>query len=342
MSIITERPYGEYEGKIVKEYILTNSVGTEVRILNYGGTITGIFTKDRNDTPGNVVLAYESLKGYLQPGNPYFGCLIGRFCNRIAQAQFTLSGTTYKLFANNSTHSLHGGQKGFDKVIWNAVVTENNELQLSYLSRDGEEGYPGNLSVVVLYSLSDHNELKLEYTATTDKSTPVNLTNHCYFNLSAGIDATIMDHIVSLNGSRYIETDEELIPTGRMQMVSGGPMDFTMPKRVGENIADIPGGYDHSWILNGDEKPAATVFHKESGRYMEVFTTEPGMQFYTGNFLDGTLADTYNGLQYKQYAGLCLEAQHFPDSPNQLSFPNTILHPEDIYRQVTVYKFSVK
>ena len=337
--------YNMIETDSVFQYTLINKNGMLVKILNYGGTVTDIITPDKNGKMGDVILGYDSLSGYRQSGNPYFGCLVGRYANRIANAKFNLEGKEYSLAANNGPNSLHGGWKGFDKTIWSVKSFNDSSLVLSYLSKDGEEGYPGNLSVEVMYSLGADNSLKIEYNATTDKPTPVNLTNHCYFNLSAGNDSTILYHELMLKADKYTPVNETLIPTGKTADVKGTPMDFTVAKKIGKEIAQVNGGYDHNWVLNktgNDLEMVASVYHAISGRYMEVLTTQPGIQFYTGNFLDGTLKNTRGGLQYVQHAGLCLETQHFPDSPNQPSFPNTILKPGETYHHVTVYKFSIK
>ena len=329
----------------VFQYTLTNKKGMVVKILNYGGTVTDIITPDKHGKMGDVALGYDSLSGYRQPGNPYFGVLVGRYGNRIANAKFTLDGKEYTLAANNGPNTLHGGLKGFDKVIWTVKSFNDASLSLSYLSKDREEGYPGNLSVDVTYSLSDDNGLKIDYTAVTDKATPLNLTNHCYFNLSAGADSTILDHELMLKADKYTPVNRTLIPTGKIDDVKGTPMDFTTSKKIGKDIANVTGGYDHNWVLNrsGDGlEMIASVYHAGSGRYMEVFTTQPGIQFYTGNFLDGRLKHTRNGMKYVKHAALCLETQHFPDSPNQPSFPNTILKPGETFHETTVYKFSTK
>ena len=343
---ITEKPFGTFEGNAVTEYTLTNANGMQVSILNYGGTVRKIITKDKEGKDGDVILGYDSLAGYLQKGNPYFGCLVGRYGNRIAKGHFTLDGTTYTLAQNNNGQSLHGGLKGFDKVMWTATKPAgDSSLKLTYLSKDGEEGYPGNLSVEVVYTLTADNGLKIDYTATTDKATPVNLTNHCYFNLSAGKDSTILDHELMLKADKYTEVDSVLIPTGKLPDVKGTPMDFTTPKKIGKDIAAVKGGYDHNWVINRNGtglESVCTLYHPASGRFMEVFTTEPGIQFYSGNFLDGTLTNTKGGQKYVLHAGLCLETQHFPDGPNQPSFPNTILKPGETYSHSSVYKFSVK
>ena len=343
---ITEKPFGTFEGNAVTEYTLTNANGMQVSILNYGGTVRKIMTKDKEGKFGDVILGYDSLSGYLQKGNPYFGCLVGRYGNRIAKGHFTLDGATYTLAQNNNGQSLHGGLKGYDKVMWTATKPAgDSSLKLTYLSKDGEEGYPGNLSIEVVYTLTADNGLKIDYSATTDKATPINLTNHCYFNLSAGKDSTILDHELMLKADKYTEVDSVLIPTGKLPDVKGTPMDFTTPKKIGKDIAAVKGGYDHNWVINRSGpglESVCTLYHAESGRFMEVFTTEPGIQFYSGNFLDGTLTNTKGGQKYVLHAGLCLETQHFPDSPNQPSFPNTILKPGETYSHSSVYKFSVK
>lgn len=343
---LTEKPFGQFNGAQVTEYTLTNPSGMSVSIINYGGTVTKLITPDKNKQMGDVVLGYNSLEGFLQSGNPYFGCLVGRYANRIAKATFTLDGQTYKLAANNDVNSLHGGNKGFDKVMWAAEkLAGDSSLKLTYTSRDGEEGYPGNLSVQVIYTLTADNGLRIDYSATTDKATPVNLTNHCYFNLSAGSDSTILNHELQLFADQYTPVNDKLIPTGTNDAVAGTPMDFTAPKQIGRDIANVKGGYDHNWVAvrRGNSMfKIASLYHAQSGRLMDVYTTEPGIQFYSGNFLDGTLTDTKNGAKYIKHAGMCLETQHFPDSPNQPSFPNTILKPGETYKQTTEYKFSVK
>ncbi len=341
---MNQQAYGTVDQKPVIQYTLTNSKGMVVKILNYGGIITDIQVPDKAGQSGNVVLSYDSLSGYRQTGSPYFGALVGRYANRIANAQFTLDGKTYKLAANNNGNTLHGGLKGFDKVVWDGTQ-DGNTLTLKYASKDMEEGFPGNLNAQVVYTLTDNNELKLEYSATTDKATPINLTNHTYFNLSAGKEPTIEDHEVMIDADKYTIVNDKLIPTGVNPLVKGTPMDFTKAKKVGKDIASVKGGYDHNFVLNKSGKDislAATVYDAASGRYMEMFTSEPGVQFYSGNFLDGTLKDTRGGITYGQHAGLCLEAQHFPDSPNQPAFPSTILKPGDTYHQTTIYKFSVR
>jgi len=347
---ITEKSFGNYYNAPVIEYTITNSSGMQASILNYGGTITKLITPDKNGKMGDVVLGFETFGGYTQKNEPYMGALVGRYANRIANAKFTLDGKTYKLAPNNFGNSLHGGNVGFDKVIWNVEKIGDSSLKLTYQSKDGEEGYPGNLNVQVIYTLGSDNSLKIDYTATTDKATPVNLTNHSYFNLSAGKDSTILDHVLQLNADKYTPVNDQLIPTGQIADVKGTSLDFTSAKAIGKDIGNVKGGFDHNWILNKNggapdnyrEQPAATVFDPGSGRVMEVFTTQPGIQFYSGNFLNGVLQLTKGGQVYIPHAALCLETQHYPDSPNQPSFPSTILKPGETYRQTTVYKFSVK
>jgi aldose 1-epimerase len=337
--------YGMAGADSVFQFTLTNNNGMLVKILNYGGTVTDIVTPDKNGKMGNVVLGFETLDGYLQTGNPYFGCLVGRYANRIANAKFTLDGKEYTLAANNNGNTLHGGLKGFDKVIWKVKLYTDSSLLLSYLSRDGEEGYPGDLSVDVMYSLSDEMALKIDYAAVTDKPTPVNLTNHSYFNLSAGDDSTILDHELMLKADNFTPVDDKLIPTGKIDAVKGTPMEFNLPKKIGREIAQVSGGYDHNWVVNRNRNTPeliGSLYHSGSDRLMEVFTTEPGIQFYSGNFLDGSLKNTRGGARYVKHAGLCLETQHFPDSPNQPLFPNTILRPGETYHQTTIYKFSTR
>ena len=342
---ITSRTFGSYEGKPVTQYTLTNARGMQVSILDYGGTVTGIMVPDRNGNFGDVVLGFDSFDGYVQKNNPYFGALVGRYANRISKAKFTLDGKTYSLAANDNGNSLHGGNKGFDKVLWSAQKISDSSLKLTYQSKDGEEGYPGNLNVDVNYTLGSDNSLRIDYSATTDKPTPVNLTNHSYFNLSAGQDSTISNHELQLNADKYTPVDDKLIPTGEILDIKNTPMDFTQSKAIGKDIDKVKGGFDHNWILNGSGngmKTAATLYEPNSGRFMEVLTTEPGVQFYSGNFLNGTLKFTKKGQRYVQHGALCLETQHYPDSPNQPAFPNTILKPGDVHRQTTIYRFSTK
>jgi aldose 1-epimerase len=343
---ISEKPYGNYEGKPVTEYTITNSNGMQVGVINYGGIITKIIVPDKSGQPGDVVTGFEDLDGFLQKGVPYFGALIGRYGNRIAKAKFLLDGKEYTLAANDGANSLHGGNKGYDKVYWNIEKQAgDSSLKLTYLSKDGEEGYPGNMNIEVLYTVTAADELIIEYTATADKATPVNLTSHAYFNLSGGEDSTILGHDLMLNANRFTPVDSALIPTGELKDVKGGAMDFNTAKPIGRDIAQVKGGYDHNWVLNktGNELTlAASLYHPSSGRLMEVFTTEPGIQFYSGNFLDGSLTHTKGGARYNKHYALCLETQHYPDSPNQSGFPTTILKPGEKYKHTCIYKFSAK
>ncbi|WP_324554559.1 aldose epimerase family protein [Agriterribacter sp.] len=340
------KKWGELEGKDVLQYTLANKKGVTVKILNYGGTITDIITPGKTGEKGNVILCFDSLEGYLQKNNPFFGCLVGRYANRIANARFSLNGKVYQLAPNNNGNTLHGGIKGFDKKVWDAVFTpESASLQLTYKSPDGEEGYPGNLTVTVVYTLSEESELIIDYTAVTDAATPVNLTNHAYFNLSAGSDATVLDHELMLRSGYYTTTNDKVIPTGDLVPVKNTPYDFTSPKKIGKDIAATGNGYDHNFVLGnntGKLQTISTLYHAASGRLMETATTQPGVQLYTGNYLDGSLQHTPANIPYHKHAGVCLETQHYPDSPNQPAFPDSILRPGEKYHQITVYKFSVK
>lgn len=332
------------DGRPVDLYTLTNANGAVVKITNYGAIITELHVPDRGGRLGDVVLGFDNLAQYLA-GHPYFGCTVGRVANRIAGAKFTLDGTTYTLAANNGLNHLHGGLKGFDKVLWEAEPQEGASVKFSYTSPDGEEGYPGNLAVTVLMRWTDQNELVIDYTATTDKPTPVNLTNHSYFNLAC--EGDVLGHVLMLSASQYTPTDAALIPTGEIKSVAGTPLDFTTPTPIGARFDQLdtkPRGYDHNFVINRAGKGlalAARVFEPKTGRVMEVFTTEPGIQLYTGNFLDGSLKGKY-GAVYYQHTGFCLETQHFPDAVNKPTFPSIILRPGQTYHQTTVYKFSVR
>jgi aldose 1-epimerase len=338
---IQQADWGESDGKKVYLYTLTNTNGAQVKISNYGGTITSWVTADSKGNKSSIVLGFNELKGYLAPP-PFFGATVGRYGNRIANAKFTLNGKTYKLAANNGKNSLHGGLKGFDKMVWDAAPLADNtpSLTLSYLSKDGEEGYPGNLKVSINFSLSDDNELKIDYNAETDKATPVNLTNHSYFNLTGDPGNTILNHSVMIDADRYTPVDATLIPTGELKPVKGTPFDFTTAHKVGERIDQVKGGYDHNFVLNKKGtsiSKVATVTDSVSGRRLEVYTDQPGIQFYTGNFLDGSIK-TDDGTPIPKHGGLCLETQHFPDSPNKPAFPSTILKPGEKYHTTTTYK----
>ena len=337
---ITQESWGEVNGRKVYLFSLTNRHGDEVRISNYGGTITSWKMTDKNGNRSSIVLGFNDLNKYLVPP-PYFGATIGRFGNRIAKGKFKLDGMEYTLAHNNGENHLHGGNKGFDKVVWEVAPLADitPSLTLSYLSRDGEEGYPGNLKVSVKFTLTDANELVIEYQAETDKLTIVNLTNHSYFNLTGDVSKTILDHTLKIDADKYIAVDTTLIPTGELKEVAGTPFDFRKPKKIGTDIDKVAGGYDHNFVLhhNGTSlQKVAVLSDSLSGRQVEVYTTEPGLQFYSGNFLDGTLK-TSDGAPIKQHTGLCLETQHFPDSPNQPTFPSTILKPGETYHSSTKY-----
>jgi len=341
---ITKEIFGLVDTTEVYLYTLTNKNGMQVKITNYGGIVTSIICPDREGNMADVALGFDELQPYLD-GHPYFGCIVGRYGNRIAKGKFTLEGEEYTLAINNGPNHLHGGIKGFDKHVWKAKEKSFPDtcfLRLRYTSADGEEGYPGNLRVMVTYSLTNDNELIIFYKATTDKATVVNLTHHTYFNLG-GTQEDALDHMMSIAADKFVAVDETLIPTGELKDIKNSPMDFTTPHSIGERIAEVDGGYDHTYVLNnmGELLKVADVYELNTGRLMEVFTTEPGIQFYSGNFLDGSLSGK-NGIVYKQHHGFCLETQHFPDSPNQADFPSTILRPGDMYTQTTIYKFSTK
>jgi aldose 1-epimerase len=330
-------------------YTLTNSSGAVAKVMTYGAILAELDVPDRDGKLGDVVLGFDNLKDYLA-GHPYFGATVGRVANRIAKGKFTLDGKEYKLAVNNGPNSLHGGVKGFDKVVWKAepeTLPDGAALKLTYQSKDGEEGYPGNLDVTVVYTLTNANALRIDYTAKGDKATPVNLTNHTYFNLAGTKSGDILGHELTLFADRYTPTDETLIPTGEIKPVKDTPLDFTKPTRIGERIDQLKGepvGYDHNYVLNSEGKElalAARVHEAKTGRTMEMYTTEPGVQFYTGNFLDGKQTGR-GGVVYKKHAGFCLEAQHFPDSVNHANFPSMILQPGKTYRQTTIYKFTAK
>ncbi|RDV11522.1 galactose mutarotase [Pontibacter diazotrophicus] len=338
------------EGEEATLYTLTNAQGMQVQITDYGATITSLLTPDREGELGDVVLGFDSMEGYKSQeyvkSGPYFGAIVGRYGNRIAKGRFTLNGEEYQLATNNGENHLHGGLQGFDKVLWQAEpLPQQNALRLTYVSPDGQEGYPGTLTTTVTYTLTNDNEVKIDYEAKTDKPTPVNLTNHSYFNLAAGEAEDALGHVVTINADKYTVVDESLIPTGELRDLEGTVMDFREPQTIGARVKQVEGGgYDHNYVLNNTDdslKKAATVYEPTSGRVMEVFTTEPGIQFYSGNFLDGTITGS-GGKVYEQHYGFALETQHFPDSPNQPKFPSTILEPGNTYETTTVYKFSTR
>lgn len=339
------------DGKAVDIYTLVNKNGSEVRITNYGGILQSLKVPDRYGNLGDVLLGYDSVEQYIK-NSPYFGALIGRYGNRIGKGTFELEGKTYTLATNDGENHLHGGNVGFDKVLWDVKeITEDGApgLELSYLSKDGEEGYPGNLKVTVKYLWTDDNELKIDYTATTDKPTVVNLTSHGYFNLAGKGD--ILKHELMINADRFTPVDSGLIPTGEMLPVADTPFDFRTPKAIGKDInADdqqikYGPGYDHNFVLNRDKEGemilVADVYDPETGRDMVVWTTEPGLQFYSGNFLDGTITGK-GGWVYEKHAAFCLETQHYPDSPNKPQWPTTTLLPGQVYKTSTIYKFSAR
>ena len=353
MPTYERQPFGSTtDGQAVDLYTLTNSQGMRATITNYGGIVTSLWVPDHDGNLGDVVLGYDNLDDYLA-SSPYFGAIVGRYGNRIAKGRFTLDGVEYQLAVNNGANHLHGGIKGFDKVVWDAEpYAEQNEvgLRLRYLSVDGEEGYPGNLTVNVTYALTDDNELKIDYLTETDKATVANVTHHGYFNLAGHGAGDILGHWVMIDASRFTPVDEGLIPTGELRNVANTPMDFRTPFAIGERIdADdeqirYGGGYDHNWVLNGDAgtlRLAARVSEPTMGRVMEVYTTEPGIQFYSGNFLDGSNVGK-GGVPYVLRSGFCLETQHFPDSPNHPEFPSTVLRPGDRYQSTTIYKFLIQ
>ncbi|WP_335964325.1 aldose epimerase family protein [Galbibacter sp. PAP.153] len=339
-------------GEKITKYRLVNENGMEVDIINYGGIITNLKVPDKNGVNKDVVLGFNSLDGYLTP-SPYFGAIIGRYGNRIAGGKFVIDGKEYTLALNDGKNHLHGGNKGFDKVVWEATQISNSKsvsLQLSYLSKDMEEGYPGNLKTTVTYTLDNSNSLKVKYEATSDKKTVVNLTQHSYFNLSGDFSKKILDHQIMINADAFLPVDATLIPTGEFRKVKGTPFNFTSAKAIGKEINSENEqlkrglGYDHCWVLKDQDKGqrlAATAYDPKSGRFMEVFTDQPGIQFYTGNFLDGTLPAKGGGT-YAKRTGFCLETQHYPDSPNQKDFPSVLLSPGEKYQTETSFKFSVK
>jgi aldose 1-epimerase len=353
MKGMTTAEYGKVDGKQVNLYTLTNARGMVVKITNYGCIITEIHVPDKSGKMADVALGFDKLQDYIDK-SPFFGAVAGRVANRIAKGKFTLEGKDYTLAVNNGPNALHGGKKGFDKKVWDFRPGEQIPgfpgVDFHYHSPDGEEGYPGNLNAYVSYRLNDDNSIRIDYFATTDKSTLVNLTNHSYFNLAGQGNGAILDHVVQIEADQYTPVDDALIPTGELKSVKGTPFDFTTPHAIGERIKEVGGdpvGYDHNFVLRQPRgtigKPALAVRVKEpkSGRVMEMFTTEPGVQFYTGNFLKGDIVGK-GGAKYPQYGGFCLEAQHFPDSIHHPNFPSVVLGPGQQYQQTTMYKFSVQ
>jgi aldose 1-epimerase len=338
------------DGSSVDVYTLTNSHGLEARIMNFGGIVLSLRVPDKNGKLDDIVLGFDSLEAYFA-NNPHFGSIIGRYANRIANGKFTLDGVEYSLPKNNGPNTLHGGVKGFDKVLWQAEPSESKQgvaLVLRYTSKNGEEGFPGNLKTKVTYTFTDSDELAIDYEATTDKATPLNLTSHGYFNLAGQGTGDVLAHELLINADRFTPVDENLIPTGELHPVQGTPLDFTRAAAIGVRINDnyeqlvLGRGYDHNFVINrkgSGLELAARVHEPSTGRVLEIYTTEPGVQFYSANFLDGTLTGK-QGRVYKQHSAFCLETQHFPDSPNHPSFPSTILKPGQTYTSRTVYTFS--
>jgi aldose 1-epimerase len=349
---ITKQSFGKTaDGQNIDLYTLRNAHGVEAKVTNYGGILVSLKVPDRNGKFDDVVLGFNDLDSYLTKNDPYLGAIIGRYGNRIAKGRFTLNGVEYKLAVNNGENHLHGGIKGFDKVVWTGHEMKSKAgpaVVLTYLSKDGEEGYPGNLNVRVVYTLTNNNEIKIDYTATTDKDTVTNLTHHSYFNLAGEGNGDILNHLVTINANRFVPTDAGSIPTGELRNVAGTPFDFLKATAIGARINNddeqlkLGNGYDHTWVINGRAgtmRLAATAYEAGSGRVMQVWTTEPGVQFYTGNFLNGTLTGK-SGKLYARRNGFCFETQHYPDSPNQPSFPTTTLKKGQTYKSTTIYRFS--
>ena len=343
MITIEKRIIGRIDEKDIFLFTLASGNKMMVSLTNYGGIVTSIIVPDKNGKTDDIVLGFDSLAGYTGT-HPYFGCLVGRYANRIASGKFDLDGVNYTLARNIGDNHLHGGLSGFDKKVWDArEYNEGDEagIELTYTSPDGEEGYPGELRVRVIYSISPANELRIRYYAETNKPTPVNLTHHGYFNLGGAGNGDILEHELMIYADKYTVVNDQLLPTGELRDVTGTPMDFRRTKSVGRDMGQVEGGYDHNFVLNNGGKfsKAAVLSEPSTGRWMEVYTDQPGIQFYGGNFLDGTLTGKGGKKYYKHY-GLCLETQHFPDSPNQPGFPETILRPGEIFSSETVYKFG--
>lgn len=341
---------GKVDGKDVQMYVLSNNKGAEATVINYGGKIVSLSVPDKNGKLTDIVLGHNNLTEYLSSEEPYFGAVCGRTGNRIAKGQFTLDGVTYKLAINNGPNNLHGGLKGFNAVVWDAKQIDNQTLELRYLAKDGEEGFPGNLSVKMIYTLTDNNEFSIDYEATTDKATILNLTNHSYFNLSGEGDPSINDHILVMHASNYLPTDDTAIPYGKPETVKGTPFDFTTPHAIGERIeADFEQlhfgkGYDHTMILDKKEGECALAvecYSPKTGIQMNISTSEPGVQIYTGNWMTGNFEGKH-GHRYPMRAAVCFETQHFPDSVNRPEYPSVILRPGEIFKSKTIHAFSVK
>ncbi len=353
-QMIEKKLFGKLaDGREVYEYTLSNTNGVKAKIINYGATVVSLEVPDRNGKFSDVVLGYDNIEGYVADKS-YFGAIIGRYGNRIGKGKFKLDGKEYQLSINNGENQLHGGTEGFNKKLWTVDATDESNLgpsiTLSYVSKDGEEGYPGTVKLTVNYQLTNLNELKINYTGTTDKTTILNPTHHSYFNLTGDPNKTILDEELWIDADKFTPVDKGLITTGELADVKGTPMDFRKPIKVGARINDdyeqlkLGRGYDHNFVLNKHQElipKVASVYDSSSGRFIEMWTDQPGVQFYTGNFLNGKVKGK-NGIMYQQRTGLCLEAQHFPDSPNKPNFPSVVLKPGQVYRQSTIYKFSVK
>lgn len=342
---ISKDLFGEIDGEEVHLYTLRNTQNMSVKITNYGGIITSCLVPDKDGNVEDIVLGFNELEGYLGD-HPYFGAIVGRYANRIGGSKFTLNNVEHQITQNEGENHLHGGNRYFGNVIWDAEQIQDDAfvgLKLTYFSKDGEEGYPGNLETTVIYKLNNNNELSIEYEAVTDKSTVVNLTNHSYFNLKGEGTETILNHEVEINSRQYTVVDDDLIPTGELRSVTNTPLDFTSPKKIGAEIDQLSQGYDHNYVLEKTTEGlnfAARVFEPESQRVIEAFTTAPGMQLFTGGNLNGNIVGK-SGQPYEKYGAFCLETQAFPDSPNQPEFPSTVLHPGEVYRHKTIYKLSI-
>ncbi len=348
-EMVKKENYGVHKGKEVYLFTLTNKAGNVLKLTNFGARITWIEVPDRSGKKDNVTFGFDTFDGMIK-GDPYFGSVVGRYANRIAKGKFTLDGTEYSLPINNGENTLHGGPLGWHSLVWNGEVvakTEYPTVKFTYLSPDMEEGFPGNMNVEATYTWTDNNEIVIDYKCTTDKKTVLNITNHAYFNLHGAGNGDILDHQLVINADKFVPVDSGLIPTGELRPVTGTPFDFITPHTVGERIMEqydqlaLGGGYDHTFILNNTDEVDATVYDPLTGRFMEVLSDQPGVQFYCGNFLDGTQKG-HGGKQYIHRSGLCLETGHFPDSPNHPEFPTTTLNPGETFTSQTIYRFSVK
>ncbi|HEY5469545.1 MAG TPA: aldose epimerase family protein [Bacteroidales bacterium] len=346
---VKKETFGSYKGKEVSLYTLTNKEGNVLKLTDFGARITWIEVPDKAGKKDNVTFGFDTFDGMIK-GDHFIGAIVGRYANRVAKGKFTLDGTEYTLALNNVPNSLHGGPGGWHSVVWNSEIVENAEfpsVKFTYKSPDMEEGYPGNMDIEVIYTWNDNNEIAMEYKCTTDKKTVLNITNHAYFNLHGAGNGDILDHQLTINASKFTPVDSTLIPTGELRPVEGTPFDFTTAHTIGERITQpydqltLGKGYDHNYVLNNINDVAATVYDPTTGRVLEVITDQPGVQFYSGNFLDGTLIG-HGGKPFKFRSGLCLETQHYPDSPNQASFPTTVLNPGETFKSKTIYRFSVK